>query len=79
MDSASNKDIKPCVQCGAPRSKPDEKYCAACKKKYLKEMRQKHPQDPFPKTFSDERGRKSGRSSSVIGGAPKFDDYEQDN
>lgn len=69
---------KPCDICGGRRTKPDERMCAPCKKTYLRDMREKHPDIPVPKIFSDERGRKNQRGAHTIGGEADMREADQD-
>lgn len=65
---------RPCETCQTKDAVQGERFCKACKQQYLAEMRAKHP-PPERTGFSDQRGRKDGRSAHKLGGDSDMRDY----
>ena len=68
---------KPCQLCNERPAVTGERFCKICKPMYLKEMRLKHP-NPERTGFSDQRGRKVGRTPGTLSGLADMREYDNE-
>jgi|GEM_PF-5079488 uncharacterized Zn finger protein (UPF0148 family) len=62
-----------CEKCGAAHRKMGDRFCPACKKIVIQQLRDRTYTEPVRKCT--EAGSRRGRGSRLLGGTPAFDDY----
>jgi len=62
-----------CQRCETEPRKMGERYCPACKKIVIQQLRDRTYTEPVRKCT--EAGSRRGRGSRLLGGTPAFDDY----